>query len=208
MVDIDYETYLKMVQDGTNSEDVEISEVLTTGVFFPNHPVIRKIDEINIFRENFDCTKIYKKGSVLGAGVLLFFCVEHNKCIGFIILSKAEGPKIINETLLTRFKTMPQIILYDNACNLYEYILNRNPKPFNDSKLLVDGFHYSSHTNCSNSYNAADYPRICGSLNTSLVEQKNAQLRFMKPTSPYLKYNTFVMKIICATMNINRQTSK
>lgn len=209
MKDIDHETYIKMIMDGVSMEhSVEVAEVLKTGCFFPNNPIIRTIADIRITHEKFDCTKIYKKCSGLGAGVLLFFCVQHSRCIGFIVLSSAESPKIISETLLTRFKIMPRIVLYDNSCNLQEFILNRNPLPFDDTQFLIDGFHYISHSNCANSYNSSDYPVICGTLNTSLVEQKNAQLRFMKRTSPYLKYNTFVMKLIYAAMNINNQASK
>lgn len=200
---ISYEEY----QDQVNPEkrtEVEIADLLKTGFFFPNHPVLRKINDINISKEQFPCSKIYKKVSSLGAGVVFFYCVDHNKCIGFIILGKSESPKIITQFMLTRLENMPDVIIYDNCCNLCEYILNRIPKPFENTRFMVDGFHFESHNNCSNSFNTSDHPGITKTINTSLVEQKNAKLRFLKRTTPYLKYNTFAYKLIYAIMKINK----
>lgn len=42
--------------------------------------------------------------------------------------------------------TVPKVIIYDNACNLHEYALNRNPRMFKDSQFLVDRFHWDNHT--------------------------------------------------------------
>lgn len=212
MEKVEKEEYYQMIteingQDSYPYDCVELAEVSRTGVFFPNHRIIRKIPEINISNESSDCTKIYKKKGVLGAGVLLFFCVDHNNCIGFVILDRAESPKVISDIFLTRFEIMPHTILYDNSCNLSEFILNRTPQLFKDTQFLIDGFHFSAHSNCANSYNISDYP-FSISVNSSLVEQKNAQLRYMKATSPCLKYNTFVMKLIYAVINMNRLTSK
>ena len=86
------------------------------------------------------------------------------------------------------------------ACNLSEFVLNRYPIPFKNTRFFVDGFHFASHKNCSPSYNSADHPSITKLLNTSLVEQKNSQLRFLKQTSPYLKFS----KLIYSTCTINR----
>lgn len=203
--EVSVEEYKEMVQCDEEFDDVEFSEMMKTGYFFPHFPIVKKIVPVNITAEKKGCTKNYKKVNKLGAGVIFFYCVEHNTCIGFIILQKAESPKIISQFLLTRFKTMPKVILYDNACNLLEFILNRSPIPFEDTRFYVDAFHYESHINCSNSFNSADHPIITKDLNTSLVEQKNSKLRLLKRTAPYLTFKTFAYKIVYAIMSINKK---
>ena len=42
--------------------------------------------------------------------------------------------------------TAPSVIIYDNGCNLHQYILNREPVHFKSSWLLVDRFHWPNHT--------------------------------------------------------------
>lgn len=39
----------------------------------------------------------------------------------------------------------PQYIVYDNACGLHTYCLNRDPHFFKMTKILVDRFHWSNH---------------------------------------------------------------
>lgn len=200
--EVTVDEYKQMVMSDGKA-DIEFADLMKTGFFFPHFPVLRKVDSINITKDQSSCNKNYKKVNKLGAGVIFFYCVDHSTCIGFIILGQAESPKIITQCLLSRFKTMPQIILYDNACNLSDYILNRTPRPFENTKFYVDGFHYESHTNCSNSFNTSDHPEVTKQINTSLVEQKNSKLRFLKRTSPYLRYNTFAYKLVNAIMHIN-----
>lgn len=60
-----------------------------TGIFFPGRRIFRKIEEIdigNVSKEE-SCTKNYKKKGAMAPGVLWFFCGDHSKCVGFIILS-------------------------------------------------------------------------------------------------------------------------
>ena len=39
----------------------------------------------------------------------------------------------------------PSIVIYDNACNLRQYVLNREPEFFKHTKFLVDRFHWGNH---------------------------------------------------------------
>lgn len=210
-VDITKEDYIRIIEEMGNTNcasTIQTLELLNTGCFFPSHRILKLIDTIGIKRNEFECTKVYKQAGYLAPGVLYFFCVQHQKCIGFVILKSAESPKLITELLLTRFAKMPSIVLYDNACNLSEFVLNRYPKPFLETKFYVDGFHYSSHVNCGPCYNASEHPSLTKELNTSLVEQKNAQLRYMKQTSPYLKFVTFANKLVYSTYVINKVNKK
>jgi hypothetical protein len=69
--------------------------------------------------------------------------------------------------------TMPKTIIYDNACNLSEYCLNRAPELFQDTMFLVDAFHFGGHTNCSSSFNSGMHRSLDG-FSSVLHEQKNA----------------------------------
>lgn len=40
----------------------------------------------------------------------------------------------------------PETVIYDNACNLHNYALNRDPVFFKDTHFLVDRFHWDNHT--------------------------------------------------------------
>ena len=40
----------------------------------------------------------------------------------------------------------PKVVIYDNACNLHQYMLNREPLFFKSTWLLVDRFHWPNHT--------------------------------------------------------------
>ena len=71
-----------------------------------------------------------------------------------------ESPNTPFTILRTRFKKgcsiiiinyviliiAPKVIIYDNACNLHNYCLNRDPLFFMDTWFLVDRLHWSNHT--------------------------------------------------------------
>lgn len=174
-----------------------------TGVYFPKRRIFRKVAEVNIGNVSKEamCTKIAKKPGTMAAGLLWYFCGTHNKCVGFSILNSAESCKIVSETIISRFDVPPEIIIYDNCCNLEEYILNRFPEYFKKTKFFVDGFHHKSHTNCANTYDSGIHQFI--KCNSSLVEQKNSKLRHLKDTTPFLKARTFFSKIVYAVHKIN-----
>lgn len=199
----EYENIIKNLGNNIIAPSFDILELWKTGCYFPGYRVKRKILDIIIPGERFECTKIYKQPRTMGPGILYFFCVIHQKCIGFIILKKPESTRIVTQTIMTRFNIMPKIILYDNGCNLNEFILNRYPGIFEDTRIMVDGFHYQSHSNCSNSYDTRSHPDITNELNTSLLEQKNARYSKQRWTSPFLKLKTFMSKVVFSTMYHN-----
>lgn len=207
ITETEYEGLIRNTGENISAPCFELTELWKTGFFFPEYKVKRRISDIKIPGEQFPCTKNYQPGKTMGPGTIYFFCVEHQKCIGFIVLHKPESLRIITHTLLTRFEIMPEIILYDNGCNLNEYILNRYPNEFKNTRFLVDGFHFNSHVNCSPSYDSSALPEITRSLNTSLLEQKNSRFSKMKMTSPFLQLETFMSKLRVAAMIINIKTN-
>jgi hypothetical protein len=55
---------------------------------------------------------------------------------------------LLKDAQITSFFSLiltPKIIVYDNACNLHSYCLNRNPTCFKETKFLVDRFHWKNH---------------------------------------------------------------
>lgn len=176
----------------------EMSEVMETGYYFPGFPAIRAFPHIKIARtdeQKETCTKIAKQKNKMGPGVVAFHCLEHGKCFGFIILQDAESPKIMLDTIVSRLPSPPKVIVYDNGCNLQEYILNRFPNFFRDTRVFVDGFHYKSHTNCPSTYDSGFNVMLTKSLNTSLAEQKNARYAHLKRTAPLLSLSSLALKL-------------
>ena len=149
--------------------------LLKTGVYFPNHPIVRTCAHTNISGSENSCTKNYQSSAKLGAGIILFWCAKHRLCIGFVLLESAESCEYVYSTLVSRFKVIPKTIIYDNACNLSEYCMNRAPHLFMDTKFFVDAFHYSGHTNCCRSFNSFLHKSLY-KISSVVHEQKNALL--------------------------------
>lgn len=100
-------------------------ELLETGYFFPNFPICAKISDVHMGKQDREdddglCSKQYKSSGHLGAGLMMVWCVRHRECIGFTVLRKAESVKELYDIVSTRMRKMPKIIIYDNACNLFE----------------------------------------------------------------------------------------
>lgn len=47
--------------------------------------------------------------------------------------------------VMSLYPTAPSTVIYDNACNLHNYSLNREPLFFKDTWFLVDRFHWRNH---------------------------------------------------------------
>jgi hypothetical protein len=156
-----YQNPLRPVSEDERIHYTSVTEeVLETGAYFPGRPYHTIVRDIYFGNESTVCNKEYKKKGRLGPGTLLFWCGQHRKCIGFYIMQSAESCKTVYTLLATRFPKQPRVIIYDNGCNLSEYILNRGPIPFKDTYILSDGFHWKNHTNCGLSFNSKIYPDL------------------------------------------------
>jgi hypothetical protein len=147
---------IKVLKDGEIEKPSARQELMQTGYYFPNRPIIRKLTPMPLKSEAV-CNKDYKLPGKFGAGTLLFWCAQHRQCIGFIVLTEAESVRQVYELFVSRFKQMPKAIIYDNGCNLHEFALNRDPRLFIDTMFLSDGVHIDNHKNCSMSYNPLIY---------------------------------------------------
>lgn len=66
-----------------------------------------------------------------------FLQVIMNECTVYIYITKI----ITNNTI-----PAPSVVIYDNACNLHSYCLNREPAFFKQSWMVVDRFHWPNDT--------------------------------------------------------------
>ena len=94
------------------------------------------------------------------------------------------------------------MVIYDNACNLHSYCLNREPAFFKTTWFLVDRFHWRNHKGkwvsvfnihfssiaiiigCSVGYNMATYSQLA-SINSEVVEQANSLIQKIKGSVSY-----------------------
>ena len=51
-------------------------------------------------------------------------------------------------TYLYGLKNNKYLLFYDNSCNLWKYVLYREPYYFKDLHAIIDSFHAKGHTNC------------------------------------------------------------
>ena len=97
--------------------------------------------------------------------------------------------------------------VYDNACKLYVYYLNREPALYKDTCFFVDRFHWKGHVGCSRGYSLDSY----SSINTKQIysqvnEQANSGLQRIKPQLAYMKPDNlaFTISLFLSIINIDK----
>ena len=109
-------------------------------------------------------------------------------CYGFEVMRSCESPKHPFSIFLQRFQKAPQVIVYDNACKLHQYCLNREPHFFRSTLFAVDRFHWQGHVGCSAGYCLNGYKQMAiKDINSQVNEQANAGLQRIRGQ---LAYNT------------------
>lgn len=182
----------------------DLQELWDTGCYFPGFPIVRQLSSISINDKlDANCTKHAKHAGSLAPGIVLFYCLEHSKCIGFIVQKSPESPALIFETIVSRFKNIPETIVYDNGCNLFEYFNNRIPSLFSNTQIFIDNFHFNSHRGCAPTFDTHHNLFITKNINTSLCEQKNAKLSKSKKGAPLQRFRTFVAFFRFAVFKLN-----
>ncbi|KAH3830788.1 hypothetical protein DPMN_104041 [Dreissena polymorpha] len=163
--------------------------------FFPSLPCLRKRGVYSADKEKSTsgCQKNGGRHHALLPGIFTTFC-PHGICYGFEVMECAESPNRPFTFLKTRFERAPEIIIYDNACNLHQYALNRDPVFFSHTRMVVDGLHWDNHTACAIGYKGLDYPFI-RQINTQIVEQNNAKLKKLKSSLSYMTPVHFLMSL-------------
>ncbi|XP_046849613.1 uncharacterized protein LOC124443127 isoform X1 [Xenia sp. Carnegie-2017] len=113
-----------------------------------------------------DCAKVTrpkKKHGTLIPGIFCILCPH-----GIYMMNSA------NENLF--YYCTPELVIYDNACRLHEYCLNRDPAFFKKTKFVVDKFHWKNHSGCCEGYNMKLYPTL-NMYNSQAAEQCNSCIK-------------------------------
>ena len=185
--------------------------------YFPGFPMllgkaIYSMDSKNSKDDSY-CRKMSGSHPTLSPGMFTIFC-RHRVCLGFTLMTHSESPKTPFEIFLRRFSSfLPQLrIFYDNACNLHQYALNREPARFSETIFLVDRLHYQDHTACSEGYSTNTYNTDSSikKMNTQLNEQANADLRNLSKQVTYMKPANVIMhtKLFLADRNRKVKSAK
>ncbi|CAG2234981.1 unnamed protein product [Mytilus edulis] len=164
----------------SSSSPASLKKIRTRGNF--------KADRSKVLKD--ECKKEATRHPTLLPGIFTAFC-KHGICYGFQIMECNESPNVPFTFLRTRFKKAPTTVIYDNACNLHSYCLNRDPDFFKDTLFVVDNLHWGNHTSCSRVYEAKFHPEL-SKVNTQMVEQNNAKLRKLKSNLSYMNYDNFM----------------
>ena len=136
------------------------------------------------------CTKNYPGVSYGGFGyILLWFCPIHGHSYGFHLIAGGEGRKDPFSSIFKYKPEAPKELFYDNACQLHEYCLNREPAFFLNIRFWHDLFHSIGHL-CGCNYKSR---RVLGleALNTEICEQVNSFLQCIKYTGSHLSQDHF-----------------
>ena len=108
--------------------------------YFPALPIVRgqgkyKADENIHTHQEDDCRKASYGHPTLTPGIFTVYC-PHGICYGFEVMQRCESPKVPFKIFTSRFISPPRTIIYDNACKLHVYCLNREPMLFQESRFL------------------------------------------------------------------------
>ena len=108
-------------------------------------------------------------------------------------------------------------VIFDYACGLHQYILNREPAQFETVRFLVDGCHWTSmkktkfqkksqpgsasggHTGCSESYNFNNYKQYTlkdNCVNSQNREQLHSTLSKLGKSLRQMSYQNFMRYLI------------
>ena len=140
-----------------------------------------------------DCNHAFHGGGGKTGGVFTWFC-EHGVCYGFYMIQAAEGRNEAFSFLTKFFVEAPRIVVYDFACALQEYCLNRAPEFFKGTLFVVDKFHWGGHSSCARSYSPFLYSRL-RSVNTSIAEQCNAALKMIRSSTSRMAQVSFMLVV-------------
>ena len=88
---------------------------------------------------------------------------------------------------MVTFVKPPGVIIYDNACRLHRYCLNREPIFFKNTSFCVGCFHWRGHIGCSSGYCLDEYCAMdIKTINSQVNEQANSGLQRIKGQLAYM----------------------
>lgn len=151
------------------------------------------------------CTKSYPKPSDSAPSYIFFFlCPLHGHCYGGHIINGKEGRKDPSAALYTHMAKAPDVLLYDFACSMEEYNLNRESGFWINTRIYHDIFHGCRHI-CSPMYKLDKKEYDMMSFNTSISEQFNSHIKCIKPSAEHMTQHKFVFFVQFFTNRWNKK---
>ena len=167
--------------------------------FFPAYPIhtmenIYKADSKVDNAEKADCDKNFDSASTISGGIGTVSC-NHKVTKGFRAIQKGESPLLFCNSLFRRLpqkvKAHKRVVIYDFACKLHKVCLRRYPYRIRRFQFVIDRYHQTNHTACSESYNISKYPEMAH-VNTQIAEQLNNSLRKLSTVVAYSNFKTYL----------------
>ena len=169
---------------------------------FPSYPIhtkenIYKADKKPETSETDECEKDFQSSNSMSGGIGTVSC-NHKITKGFRAIRKGGSPVIFCHSLLRRIPGKVQahkrVVVYDFACRMHKTCLRRYPYRIRRFQFVIDRYHQSNHTYCSQAYKISKYPDM-NHVNTQIAEQLNNSLRKLSTVVAYSNFQTY-LKII------------
>ena len=141
------------------------------------------------------CNKQFSNHSNFSYGIFSAGCAcKYMVTYGFELMLNRESAHNLFRLLQCRDVDLNTLegVIFDFACNLHRYVLNREAKMFEFTRFLVDGAHWhghrkmkkpsknekSGHSACSEGYNYNNYKKFVdeGGMNSQTREIMHSQL--------------------------------
>jgi len=140
------------------------------------------------------CNKFYERMGGSTGGLGLIFCIWCKRLVGYQVLKFTESSRTLFDLILTRWDRPPDIIIYDNACNMHKFCLSREPEYFKDVMFILDRLHVAGHVKCCLSYDPYQHAFVVD-INTQLCEQANAPYKDRYASLHQMKQGTFLFHL-------------
>ena len=136
------------------------------------------------------CRKLYStytKNNLTG-GLMALWC-PHLICLGFHKIPVCEGRNDVFSAILRYWEHAPDVVIYDFACQLGPYCMQREPEFFKDTLFVVDEMHANGHTQCSQACFISNYMNVRSRLmgvNSSTAKTSNSRLNRIRKSVSYM----------------------
>ena len=143
------------------------------------------------------CEKTFPNHNALSPGLMVMTCACPQKTVyGFSLMTSGESPQMIFDTVMSRFpEDYSPNIIYDNACKLKEFGLNRETKRFMGLQITCDKFHESNHTACGDCFKSSEFISL-SEKNTQACEQTNAKLRTIASSCTFMNPDMYMRALV------------
>ncbi|KAF0701831.1 hypothetical protein AaE_016303 [Aphanomyces astaci] len=171
---------------------------------FPGAPCVRPLRQYSRKPRDKICTKLAPGSKYKLPGIFHFVC-PHSICLGFTLMYDFESPFHPFSILAQRLKRHDgkRYVIIDNACNIQNYCMLREPWIFRNIWFLVDRLHYSNHKNCSSGYCIDNFPQL-EKISSVLAEVYNSQLSSIVGSCGYMAKGNFMLYTKHYMTNINK----